>query len=146
MQVLFRRERVKQLFWYKSRAIPHLPRMKTIFICEWFFVAFVFNWRIFMAYTGWAFISLTLLHPTPYLMFRRIFSKNTKPAHAQHSCTTFRSFVNNNISWLPCRPPIYWTSTTARHVSLGSSVVGVSHKSSGFCGFDPSGAQNRFCK
>ena len=55
--------------------------------------------------------------------------------------------INNiiNISWLPPRSHICRTCTLARHLSLGSSMVRASHRSSEGRGFDPRpGLNNRF--
>ena len=55
------------------------------------------------------------------------------PHFQQHVCK-----INNiNISWLPLRSHISRTCTLAHHMSLGSSMVRASHRSSEGCGFDP---------
>ena len=42
-----------------------------------------------------------------------------------------------NISWLPLSQHIYQTCARAQLLSLGSSMVSASHRSSHSCGFDP---------
>ena len=47
-------------------------------------------------------------------------------------------------SWLPLRSHICRICTLARHLSLGSSMVRASYRSSEGCGFDPClGLRNR---
>ena len=59
--------------------------------------------------------------------------------HCHHSATEtqYMSHHNINISWLPLRSPIYRTCTLAHHLSLGSSMVRASQRSSEGRGFDP---------
>ena len=49
------------------------------------------------------------------------------------------------ISWLALKSHICRSYTLARHLSLGSSMIRASYRSSEGCGFDPGlGLRNRF--